>query len=102
MPLAICDASSVAPDDLVRADLIYPDRVGEIYNAVYSPDHRWFYVSEMQTDEVLLFKGYDSDTDGLARFTLHTAFDLKSTPADAPPRESIEVRALAYLGPVTP
>ena len=56
----------------------------------------------MQTDEVLLFKGYDSDTDGLARFTLHTAFDLKSTPADAPPRESIEVRALAYLGPVTP
>jgi hypothetical protein len=98
MPLAICDAASVAPDDLVAADLVYPDRVGEVYNAVHRAAHRWYYVPDMEADEVLLFKGYDSKTDGRARFTLHTAFDLTSTPADAPPRESIEVRALAFLG----
>jgi hypothetical protein len=98
MPLAICDASSVAPDDLVTTELVYPDRVGEVYNAVHSDDHRWFYVPDMRADEVLMFKGYDSQTDGRARFTPHTAFDLKSSRAGAPPRESIETRALVYFG----
>jgi hypothetical protein len=98
MPLAVCDAGSVAPGDLVTADLVYPDRVGEIYNAVHSPAHRWYYVPEMRADEAILLKGYDSETDGRARFTLHTAFHLASTPPDAPPRESIEIRALAFLG----
>jgi hypothetical protein len=98
MPLAICDAASVVPDDLVTAELVYPDRVGEIYNAVHSDDHRWFYASDMRANEVLLFKGYESETDGRARFTLHTAFDIASSPGAARPRESIEIRALAYFG----
>ena len=98
MPLAILAADSVAPDDLVTADLIYPDRSGEIYNAVHNPNHRWFYVPAMQANEALLFKGYDSKMDGRARFTLHTAFELPSSPTNAPSRESIEIRALAYLG----
>lgn len=95
LPLAIADAQSVLPDDLVTADLVYPDRVGEIYHAVHSPGHRWYYAPEMAADEVLLFKGYDSAEDGRARFTLHTAFELPERPANAPARESIEIRALA-------
>jgi hypothetical protein len=95
-PLAICDASSVRFDDLVAADHIYRDRVGETYQVVYNSAHRWFYVPEMRTDEALLLKCFDSRTDGAARFAPHTAFVDPTTPAGAPPRLSIEVRALVF------
>jgi len=93
-PLAIADAQSIAPADFIATDLVYPDRTGEIYQVAYSPNHRWFYFPKMRRDEALLFKCYDSATDGRARFTAHTAFDDPTAPDDAPPRESIEVRTL--------
>ena len=93
-PLAIADAQSIAPEDFVATDLVYPDRTGEIYQVAYSPNHRWFYFPKMRRDEALLLKCYDSATDGRARFTAHTAFDDPTAPDDAPPRESIEVRTL--------
>jgi len=95
-PLAVCDASSVASADLVPSDLVYPNRVGEIYAVTYSPAHRWFYVPEMREDETLLLKCYDSATDGRARFAPHTAFDDPTAPVDAAPRESIEIRTLVF------
>ena len=95
-PLAMCDARSVAPEDLVPQDLVYRDRVGEIYAVTYSPAHRWYYVPEMQADEALLLKCYDSATDGRARFMPHTAFDDPTAPADVLPRESIEIRSLVF------
>jgi hypothetical protein len=96
-PLAVCDARSVAARDLVATDLVYPDRVGEIYYVSFNPSHRWFYAPAMRTDEVLLIKCYDSEEDGRARFVPHTAFVDPNTPADAPPRESIELRTLAFF-----
>jgi hypothetical protein len=87
-PLAVADAGSVAPDDLVASDLIYPDRRGEIYSVKFGPAHQWFYVSRMQPDEALLLKCYDSETDGRARFAPHTAFfDPTSPPGRAAARE---------------
>ncbi len=96
-PLALLDASSVAPDDLIATDNVYPDRVGEIYHLAYHPNHRWFYFPRMRRHEVVLIKGYDSLEDGRARFTPHTAFDDPATPKDAPARESIEVRTLVLF-----
>ncbi len=95
-PLALADARSVEPDDLVATDLVYPDRKGEIYGLRYNPAQRWNYFPNMQLDEALLIKCYDSRTD-IARFTPHTAFADPSTPADAPPRESIEFRIIAFF-----
>src|SRR6202789_3706677 len=95
-PLALCDAASVAADDLVASDLVYPNRNGETYSVKFNPDHRWFYFPEMTADEALLLKCYDSVTDGRARFAPHTAFVDPTTPQDAPPRESIEVRTLVF------
>ncbi len=94
MPLALLDASSVAPEDLVATDHVYPDRVGEIYHVARSPAHRWYYFPRMQADEVVLIKGYDTAEDGRARFTPHTAFDDPTAPGHARPRESIELRTL--------
>jgi hypothetical protein len=95
-PLALCDARSVGSADLIATDLIYKDRRGEIYNVSYSPGHRWFYAPRMRRDEVLLFRCYDSAQDGRARFVPHTAFEDPSAPAVVIPRESIELRALAF------
>jgi hypothetical protein len=95
-PLAVCDASTVRFDELVAADHIYRDRIGETYQVLYNPAHRWFYVPEMRTDEALLLKCFDTATDGTARFAPHTAFVDPTTPADAPPRHSIEVRTLVF------
>lgn len=95
-PLALCDARSVEPDDLVAQDLIYRDRVGEIYGVTYNPAHRWYYVPEMLRDEALLLKCYDSATDGRARFMPHSAFEDPTAPADVLPRESIEIRSLVF------
>jgi hypothetical protein len=50
-PLALCDAQTVIPDDLVVSELRYPDRTGETYAVTYSPRHRWFYFPQMQTHE---------------------------------------------------
>jgi hypothetical protein len=95
-PLAVCDAQTVRPNELVASDLVYPHRVGETYSVKYNPDHQWFYVPKMTADEVLLLKCFDSKTDGRARFAPHTAFADPTTPPDAPPRESIELRTLVF------
>ncbi len=94
-PLAVCDATTVAFTDFVPSDLVYPDRTGEIYRVKYNPAHRWFYVPEMQADEALLIKCYDSALDK-ARFTAHSAFEDPTAPADVLPRESIELRTLVF------
>jgi hypothetical protein len=96
-PLALADASSIEPQDLVATDQVFPDRVGEIYHLAYNPGQRWFYAPEMTPDEALLIKGWDSLDDGRARFTPHGAFELPETPANAPVRESIEVRTYAII-----
>lgn len=95
-PLAICDARSIAASDFVATDLKYSDRTGEIYSVLHNPDQRWFYVPRMRPEEAMLLKCYDSATD-VARFTAHGAFDDPASPADARPRESIEVRTLVLF-----
>jgi hypothetical protein len=96
-PLAIADARSVAPEDLLVAERRYPHRVGQTYRLKYSARHRWFYFPEMRRDEALVFKVYDSEKDGRARFTPHTSFEDPGTPPGAGPRQSIEARTLAFF-----
>jgi hypothetical protein len=95
-PLAVCDAQSVKSSDLVASDLVYKDRVGETYSVLFDAAHRWFYVPQMLPDEALLLKCYDSKADGRARFAPHSAFTDPNAPADAAPRESIEIRTLVF------
>ena len=51
----------------------------------------------MRPDEALVFKTYESEKQGHARWTAHTAFEDPNTPPDARPRESIEIRTLAFF-----
>lgn len=93
-PLAVCDARSATPADLVPSDIFYPERNGEIYQAVHNTDHAWSYFPAMTRDEVLVFKQFDSAPGPVARYTPHAAFEHADAPLDAPPRESIEIRCL--------
>jgi hypothetical protein len=97
LPLAMCDATTHAPDDMLRMELKYRERTGEIYVMRYSPAHRWVYFPQMQASQALLLKTYDSEVDGRARFMGHTAFEHPNTPPDALKRESIEVRTMAFF-----
>jgi hypothetical protein len=96
-PLGFVDAQTIAPRDLAVCDLVYADRTGEIYQGVYNADHQWHYFPGMTRDEAILIKCYDSARDGRARFSLHSAFEDSTSPADAKPRQSIEVRAFAFF-----
>ncbi|MDX1561946.1 MAG: CmcJ/NvfI family oxidoreductase [Gammaproteobacteria bacterium] len=104
-PLALCDAASVALEDFVTTDIHHfaegdvetPAHRGVIYALHHNPRHRWFYASEMQPDEVLLLKCYDSRDDGRARFMPHTGFKNPNCPSDFVPRESIEARTLVVF-----
>jgi len=95
-PLALADARSIAFDDLIPAERRFPDRVGEIYMVEHNPAHRWTYFPRMRRDEAIVFKVYDSDAHR-SRWTAHTSFEDPTTRADAPPRESIEIRAFAFF-----
>jgi hypothetical protein len=96
-PLAVCDASSVASRDLVPVELRYPDRIGQIYYVGYNPAHCWYYAPDMRTDEVWIFKNYDSGDTAVPRFTPHSAFADPTAHHHVVPRESIEVRAFALF-----
>jgi len=93
-PIAVCAAGSIRQEDVI------PTEEGvkhEVYLFNFNSRHRWFYFPQMQSDEVLLFKCFDSLDDGRARLTAHSAFDDPTSPADARPRESIEVRTVAFF-----
>lgn len=96
-PLAICDAQTVRPASLVVNERRYPGRVGQTYGITYDPGQRWYWFPKMRPDEALVFKVYESLRDGRARWTAHTAFADPSAPPHARPRESIEIRTLAFF-----
>ncbi len=97
LPLAVCDATTHAPEDMLRMELKYRERTGEIYVMRWSPMHRWVYFPQMEAAQALLLKTYDSETDGRARFMGHTAFEDPNTAPHALRRESIEVRTMAFF-----
>lgn len=108
-PLALCDAQTVDPADLVVFEIHYGDRIGENYFARAAPRHRWYFYPALTRDEVLLIKQWDADG-SLARsrgersdassahspctFSFHSAFADPEAAADAPDRWSIEVRCM--------
>jgi hypothetical protein len=96
-PLALCDASSFTDADLIMTDLVYQDRVGEIASVRHDPRHRWVFFSRMTPDEVVLIKCHDTARDGRARLSFHSAFADPTAPADAAPRQSIEIRTIALF-----
>ena len=100
MPLAVCDASSVARGDLIRTLIGEREEspAGQLagFNLAYNPNQRWYYYPDMQPDEVLAFRLFDSEMDR-PHLTAHTAFEDPNSRPGAPTRLSHEVRTIAFL-----
>ena len=109
-PLALCDGTSISqhngepnrliftearPTDAdIAAALAHEDELPAATIFRYTPDQCWFYYPEMNRDEAIVIKFYDSDH-GHAWFAPHTAFHDETRPG-ARTRESIEFRTVAY------
>jgi len=96
-PLAIADARSLSDKNLVISERRYPDRVGQTYAITYNSAHQWYWFPRQRREEAIVFKVFDSLKDGRARWTAHTAFEDPTSPPNARPRESIEIRTLAFF-----
>lgn len=96
-PLAFADVQGVNAEDLVETQIRYQDKdtKGVIYGVRRNEAHRWVYFAEMDEQEAVLIKGYDTVKTS-SRFTPHSAFELPNTPDDAPARGSIETRTFVF------
>jgi len=100
VPLAVCNARTVADADLVPALAVFdfpdvPVRTAESLVLRHNPAHRWSYFRDMTPDEALIFVTKESDPQR-AHHVPHSAFDDPTCPPAAQPRSSIEIRAVAY------
>jgi hypothetical protein len=99
VPLAVCDARSIRPKDLILADAVFdtpgrPEWSFEGIVVAHDAAHRWHWYPDMRRDEALVFKTHDSDPDR-AHCVPHVAFNNPLAGQDVPPRASIEMRAIA-------
>jgi hypothetical protein len=113
-PMALCDKRSLEPNEGVEFSVVNtdvppnledvpetlpPDPNGRNYHRyltpLYRPGHRWYYFPNMTRDEVLVFMQYDSLRSAGGRVP-HASFHDR-TFSGLPPRESIDIRALAYF-----
>eukprot|EP00933_Yihiella_yeosuensis_P050552 TRINITY_DN48359_c0_g1_i1.p1 TRINITY_DN48359_c0_g1~~TRINITY_DN48359_c0_g1_i1.p1 ORF type:complete len:362 (+),score=46.45 TRINITY_DN48359_c0_g1_i1:38-1087(+) len=108
LPLGLCEGPTVKNSDIITFEIHYADRIGENYFAAHSESHEWFYFPEIQRDEAILLKCWDSAGEAFASpdfsgskvpatFSFHSAFEDPSSKAGAEDRESIEVRTLAFF-----
>ena len=99
VPLAVCDARSITPADLIKADAVFdsPGQAEWSFEGIvvaHHSAHRWCWYPDMSREEALVFKTNDSDP-ARAHCVPHVAFDDPSCGPHIPPRASIEMRALA-------
>jgi len=97
--LAICDGRSVAESETVEfeSDLGPAHAIGTHFfsrGCRFSNKHQWYYMSDMQPEDLLVFKGFDTDIPD-SRNAMHTGFDNPAAGPDARPRVSLEARYFA-------
>jgi len=90
-PLGFILPQSVAEEDWILLDLIYPDRKGQIMGLAANPDHEWIYMSKMTPDEVAYFNIFDNRGHPSVA---HSAMDMVEDPNIQTIRRSIETRTL--------
>ncbi|WPB07569.1 uncharacterized protein RHO25_012230 [Cercospora beticola] len=113
-PLALCDASSLDQSDIEAMDVVHSATVIETYLVRPNKHQRWYYLSDQTEDEAWVFLQADSGVDKhLGIYTTkprvtdremlkdslgapHSSFRHPDHEQSLFPRESIEVRAIAF------
>ena len=101
-PLALLDATTLEVADLVKTEIRFNDmttgdtHLGEIFALKKNAAQRWYYFPEMDSEEALLIKGFDTDR-SVSCFAMHSAFPLAEQGPRNKPRQSIETRVYAFF-----
>jgi len=66
-PLCLCDGNTVKSSDLVNVDIIMGNIEREVINVLHHKDQKWYYLSQQGTEELWLFKTFDTDRKVKAR-----------------------------------
>ena len=95
-PLCVLDARTLGEDDVL--EYIYTANKAEFKSSMpmWKPEHQFYHVSRMQTNEAFLIKQLDT-REVQAKYCPHTSFDDPNSAEDAPPRRSIEVRMMCVF-----
>jgi hypothetical protein len=97
-PLALCDLRSISPDDVHIVHGYYPiAEVGYFEIAVldHSPRHQWWYFPDLETRELVVFRGGQLGSDAAGVF--HSAFDDPACGQEVAGRWSVEMRTVALF-----
>ena len=92
-PLAVADQRTIKSSD--GCDGVV-GRVG----LARREGQQFYYFPGLTREELLVFIGYDSDAKEHAP-CVHSAFEDMNAPADAPPRQSIELRCVLVMPPAS-
>lgn len=95
-PLGMCDGRTIPEEGFILLQRRYSYRTAEVYHIAYNAAHRWYYFPRMTRNEALIFKVFDSDPSNGVPYTAHTGFVDPTSPPDALPRQSIEMRAFVF------
>jgi hypothetical protein len=99
-PLVFADSRTVADSDLIPVKQVYPHYTGETYAVRHSPAHKFWFWSDMQTNEAILLQCYDNagkvegSGSGFGARVAHVSFSLTVDESESSERESIEVRCI--------
>lgn len=99
--LAICDGRSASGTDAIVMDSVIGsrDKPGAFFESrlcLSNSAHRWYYLSNMEPEDLLVFKGFDSDIPDSMN-AMHTAFEIPGASDQAVPRTSVEARFFAFF-----
>ena len=97
-PLAICDFVSIDVDKDVKpmTTRLVDSNVTAFTLARNANDaHVWYYLSQMRSDEMFLFKQFDSKPD-VAGLAFHTAFEIDNESTPSEEQRSLEIRCLVF------
>ncbi|KAI1251513.1 hypothetical protein MGN70_006081 [Eutypa lata] len=97
-PLAVCDGTTVRPEDLVETDSVRQGSISTNYYVKYHENQRWYFLRRQSPDEGLIFKHFDTKPEVKAPYAVHSSVTQEGISREAKPRESIEVRALVFSG----
>ena len=109
--MALCDFRSVATEDLVAVDRVFPDQETQGYYLRYNSRQRFYWISHQTPEELLLMTQYDTKPGMHARCKFlrkvselseidntldcpHVSFHNTQAAIDAPPRQSVETRSI--------
>ena len=112
-PLALCDYRTVNPErDSLSNDILFREETGENMLLKYNGAHRWYYMSDQDVDDVIVFRNTHTNSPQSARrLTLLVVsfsnlrflgawqasfFNSGAGSGQSFGRESIEVRVAAF------